>query len=116
MNASPSGGNFPSREQRCAPSGAFRCVNPLNHWAFEPCHRVRLDLCMIKHTFKLSVPGEEIMTKEIDHSLNGCQRDIYELRRELRNERQVCAESSARLNAIIEQCEATIAELRAVKV
>ena len=51
-----------------------------------------------------------------EHGLNGCQREIYELRRELLNERQVSAESSARLNAIIDQCQATIAELRAVKV
>lgn len=68
---------------------------------------------MMNHTDKQPVPGEEIMSKEIDHSLNGCQREIYELRRELRNERQVSAESSKRLNAIIDQCQATVAALRA---
>jgi len=64
---------------------------------------------MIHHTDKQPVPGEEIMTREIDHSLNGCQRDIYELRRELRNERQLHAEAIARRDVII-------AELLAVKV
>jgi len=68
---------------------------------------------MMNHTDKQPVPGEEIMSKEIDHSLNGCQRDIYELRRELRNERQLHAESSALLNAIIDQCRVTVAALRA---
>ena len=53
------------------------------------------------------------MTNEIDHSLNGCQRDIYELRREIRNMRQLHAEAIARRDAIIDQYQVTVAALRA---
>jgi cob(I)alamin adenosyltransferase len=53
------------------------------------------------------------MTNEIDHSLNGCQRDIYELRREIRNMRQLHAEAIARRDAIIDQYQAAVAALRA---
>ena len=43
------------------------------------------------------------MSKEIDHSANGCQREIYELRRELRNQRQLADEVIAKANTIIEE-------------